>query len=403
MIDFPYYARALQSRMAHLKKNIILIFGARQTGKTTLLRHLTQGRRAWFVNLQDRRLRRRYETDEGLFARQLEAREDIDTVVVDEIQKVPALLDDIQYVYDRRPAALQFYVTGSSSRQLKRGSANLLPGRCVQVMLSPVLQAEQRPCELLALEISEQDRFPLRSLESHLIHGNLPGFYSEDADTWPETIATYTDLYVEDEIRQENLVGDMGAFNRFLRLAALESGQLVNYSKMADTVGVSVNTIRNYYQILEDTYIGIRILPYASPRRRVTAAPRFLLFDLGVRHSLAELRPTGELLKMRSGHIFEQWVMTELFYRCLYRGKGYGVSSWRTTTGVEVDLIVETPEETIPIEIKWTQAPQPRDAKGIEKFIALHPRVSHRGFVICRAPEPQRLSGRVTALPWNRF
>ena len=400
----PLKSEAARPLKGGSKPKVNLVFGARQTGKSTLLEHcIGKGRKAFVLNLQDRRQRRRYEADEGLLLRELEAAPEIDTVFIDEIQKVPAMLEDVQLLHDREPRKRRFFVTGSSSRKLKRRSANLLPGRVRTRLLSPVLQAEQRQTELLTLPMTGTPRFPQRELEDCLIYGSLPGLYHEEPGEWSETLSAYVDLYVENEIRQENIVEDMGAFARFLRLAALESGQCVNFTKLAGAVGVAVNTIRNFYQVLEDTYVGIRIQPFGRSRKRILQAPRFLLFDLGVRHMLAELPLGDTLLKLDAGHIFEQWVMIELYYRCKCLGTGYRLSTWQTTTGAEVDAIVETPDATIPIEVKWTDRPSSRDARHVETFLSHHGSIADSGYVVCRCPRKQKLTDRVTALPWNRF
>lgn len=407
-----YYARFLQSQAALsgykggsrvMKRHVNLLLGARQTGKSTLLRHCAKGQQVLSINLQDRALRRRYESDDGMLVRELRKTEDVDTVFIDEIQKVPSLLDDIQLLYDEDPQRFQFYLTGSSARQLKRGSANLLPGRVHSHVLSPVLQAEQRECEILPLDMPDEKSFPRRSLEQYLIYGNMPGLYSEDLFDWQNTLTAYAELYIENEIRGEQMVGDMGAFIRFLRLAALESGQNVNFTKLACVVGVAANTLRNFYQVLEDTYVGIRIPPYAKSRKRILQSPRYLVFDLGLRNVLAEMPLNDSLLKLDAGHIFEQFVLLELHYRCRYMGRGYGLSTWSTATGAEVDGIVETPDETIPVEVKWTDKPSPRDAQHVETFLKLHPACSHRGYVVCRCPTRQQLTNNVTALPWDEF
>lgn len=410
-----YYDRFLQTilaepverkseRLATHKVNLIL--GARQTGKSTLLNHcLPDINRTFVINLQDRLARRRYETDTGLLLRELDAMRDVDNVVIDEIQKVPALLDDVQLLYDRHPQRFQFYLTGSSARQLKRGSASLLPGRAHTFLLSPVLQAEQRPCELLPLLTLpvRGKKFPERPLNDCLLFGNLPGLYHENRSSWINTLAAYVELYIENEIRQEHIVADMGAFVRFLRLAAYESGQCVNFTKLAGAVGVAVNTLRNFYQVLEDTCVGIRLPPFGRSRKKILQASRFLIFDLGVRHLLAELPLNDTLLKLDAGHIFEQWVLTELHYRCRYLGKGHKLSTWQTASGAEVDAIIETPDDVIPIEVKWTETPNRRDAQHIETFLSLHSKLVHQGYVICRCPRKQKLTDRVIALPWNQF
>jgi len=399
-----YCNRALQNRinLARSPGKIALLFGARQTGKTTLLHHLVENEEAYLINLQDRRLRRRFETDTGLLLRELEARPEIRTVIIDEIQKVPALLDDVQLLYDKGAGQRCFLLTGSSSRQLRRGSANLLPGRSVAYTLTPVMQAECRPCELLPMSLPAEPRFPTRTLEDCLLFGSLPGLFAESRESWAETLATWADLYIENEIRQESIVRDMGAFSRFIEAAAIESGRLINYTKMASTVGVAVNTLRNFFQVLEDTFLGMRIPAFTETRRRVALAPRFVLFDLGIRHALAGLRMSEDLIRTSAGELFEQWVMGELCHRAATLGAGFSVSSWRTAGGAEVHVILRTPDEVIPVEIKWTEGPRPSDARHVETFIDLYPR-ARRGYVICRSPTRQALSPRVTALPWNKF
>ncbi|MGA1825937.1 MAG: DUF4143 domain-containing protein [bacterium] len=156
--------------------------------------------------------------------------------------------------------------------------------------------------------------FPCRQLEDILVYGNLPGLYNELRDAWKETLTAYTEIYIENEIRKENIINDMGSFLLFLKLAAMESGQIVNYSKLAGAIGVSVNTVRNYYQILEDTYVGMRIPAFGRSRKKLITAPRFILFDLGMRNALAELPMNSSIIKLDAGHLFEQFVMIELYY-----------------------------------------------------------------------------------------
>lgn len=401
------YVRALAHTLASprgARHKVALILGARQTGKTTLLHQcVPPGPGVFTINLQDTRERQRYEREPGLLVRELAAAPQVTQVVIDEIQKVPALLDDVQHVYDTSRGRIAIYLTGSSARQLKRRAANLLAGRAHVHVLSPVLQAEQRACELLPVAMAPGARFPQRSLTEYLLYGNLPGLYHEAPASWQATLHAYASLYVEQEIRQENLVHDMGAFLRFVRLAALEAGQYVNYTRMARDIGVAVNTLRNFYQVLEDTHVGLRLMPFSRRRKRIIEAPRMLIFDVGVRHALAELPCNETLLTLDAGRIFEQWVLIELYYRCQYHGPGYRLSTWRTATGAEVDAVIETPRECIPVEVKWTDAPTPQDARHLETFLAQHGDCSRRGYVICRARRRQQLTPRVQALPWDEF
>lgn len=174
-----YFARFLEKSLktdavrplaGGVKPKVNLLFGARQTGKSTLLGHcISKGKSVLVLNLQDRRERRRYEAEPGLLVREFEAAPEIDTVFIDEIQKVPAVLDDIQLLYDRESRRRRFFLTGSSARRLKRGSANLLPGRARTHLVSPVLQAEHRQTDLLALPMTGKPRFPSRTLEDCLV------------------------------------------------------------------------------------------------------------------------------------------------------------------------------------------------------------------------------------------
>jgi uncharacterized protein len=163
-----------------------------------------------------------------------------------------------------------------------------------------------------------------------------------------------------------------------------------------------VNTLRNFFQVLEDTFLGIRVPPFTETRRRVALSPRFVLFDMGIRHALARLRMSEDLIRVGAGELFEQWVISELCHRATALGAGYSVYFWRTAGGAEVDAILRTPDELIPVEIRWTDNPRPSDARHVETFLDLHPR-AHRGFLVCRAPSRQALTARVTALPWNEF
>lgn len=399
-----YYTRFLEKKItsADSGAKIKLLLGPRQSGKSTLLQHcLPHG--SITINLQDRRERIKYERNQSAFLQELEAFRGHSVVVIDEIQKIPSLFDDIQYFFDKNSEQFDFYLTGSSTRQLRTQSANLLPGRTHLFRLSPVLQAEQRKVELLPLSMIEGSYFPVRTLEEYLLFGNLPGLYSEKRESWLETITSYAELYIENEIRKENIVGNMHSFLMFLKLAALESGQTVNYSKLASVIGISVNTVKNYYQVLEDTYIGLRIPAFGRSRRKVIAAPRFLLFDLGLRNSLSELPMNSSLIKMDAGHLFEQFVLIELYYRCQYLGRSYKLSTWRTSTGAEVDAVIETPEEVIPVEIKWTDTPQPKDIRHLQRFLELHQDLARMGYLICRIDKPRKLSDQIIALPWDKF
>jgi len=409
MTGTSYQPRLLEGalRKRTSRGKVRLLFGARQTGKSTLLRAVVPDD-ALLINLQDPRERLRYERSPGTLAGELEARRDKRLVVcIDEIQKVPGLLDDIQYVYDRSPARFEFYLTGSSARRLRAGAANLLPGRAHSYRLFPVIRperADDQPSLILpGLKRAASDRgFPDASLEDLLVWGSLPGITSEPTARRASTLTTYAEVYLEEEIRREAVVRDVGAFSRFLTLAALESGRVMNLTGLSQESGVAVATIRNFYQVLVDTFVGYWIGPYGrSGRKSILSSPRFLFFDTGVRNAAADVPLSRDLIKTEAGSLFEQWVLLELVARTAYLGRGHRVSFWRTRHGAEVDAVVETPRRDIPIEVKWTENPRATDARHLELFLDAYPGRAKQGFVVCRVARPIKLTERVTAISWR--
>jgi predicted AAA+ superfamily ATPase len=396
------------------RNKIRLLFGARQTGKTRLLRSLLDDATARFFDLADTAVRRRFEADPAVFGREVRALPHaVRTVVVDEIQKVPALLDEIQSLYDRTPSHWQFYLTGSSARRLHERSANLLPGRSHTYHLYPVcgweVDRETSPEIAPAQRAGAARRtrrvapaFPAQSLARTLQLGGLPGPRTEAVATAQATLAAYVELYLEEEIRREALVRDTGPFSVFLRLAATESGRQVNLARLSQESGVPASTLKLYYQVLVDTFAGHWMLPYARrTRKRLLTTPRFYVFDLGVRNAASEIAFPGRLADELGGPLLEHWVGLELIARAGYAGRPHRVSFWRTTYGVEVDFVWESAREDLPIEVKWTERPRPGDARHLETFLDEFPGRARRGLLVCRCPEPQQLTDRVRAIPWH--
>ena len=184
--------------------------------------------------------------------------------------------------------------------------------------------------------------------------------------------------------------------------AELESVSQVNLARLSQESGVPGSTLRTYYQVLVDTFVGHWIPAYSRRgRRRLLTTPRFCFFDLGVRNAAAELPLDMKLVAALGGPLLEHWVAQELLVRAAYRGRGHRVSFWRTVSGVEVDFIWESPAEDIPIEVKWTERPRPTDARHLEAFLELHPDRARRGLLVCRTPRTAQISDRVRAIPWN--
>jgi predicted AAA+ superfamily ATPase len=400
------FERLVKQRLSgSLSRNKVrLIFGARQVGKTVLLKQLLPPRASILFNLQDSSLRRRFEQDPAAFSREVRALpRQVTHLGVDEIQKVPALLEEVQDVVDTAPGRFQIFLTGSSSRRLRTRSANLLPGRCHVHNLYPVVRSEEKGYEKAVVGPGGVARrgFAGRSLEGRLRFGNLPGIAAEPPETAAATLDAYVSNYLEEEIRKEALVRDVGAFSSFLRLAGAESGAQVNLAGLSRESGISASTIKTFYQVLVDTFVGYWMPPYRrTARKRLLTTPRFYLFDLGVRNAVVGLPVGSDLLPATGGPMLEHWVALELIHRALYAGRGHAVSFWRTTSGAEVDFVWESPGEDIPIEVKWTDRPRPEDARHVETFLELHQARAQRGLLVCRAPRAQQLTDRTLALPW---
>lgn len=407
MISYPRLLEGILQAEASQDK-VRLLFGARQTGKSTLLQRVADANTRVF-NLQERRTRLEMERDPHVFTQILEAdNRDQMAVYVDEIQKVPALLDEVQYLYDTYPGRFRFLLTGSSARKLKTSSANLLPGRAHLFNLCPLILRECQgasesrvfPVKVKPLE----NGFPELALEDLLLFGSLPGVTLENEKTRIRTLESYVDLYLEEEIRREALVRNVGAFQQFLELAATESGRIINLTNISRESGVPVATLRTYYQVLEDTFVGYRIPAYgAAGRKRVLTTPRFLFYDNGVRNAAARYRFSTDLLKTQMGLLFENWVGQELLHRCLYEGRAYRLSFWRTAHGAEVDYVLETPDEVIPIEVKATESPSMADASHLKLFLETYPQRARRGFIVCRCREPRSLTENIEAIPWRNL
>jgi len=389
------------------QRKVRLLFGARQTGKSTLLGRVVGAEKNKRVfNLQDTSLRLSLEKNPAVFSEQLLATTEKNlTVYVDEIQKVPALLDEIQRLFDQHPRRFHFVLTGSSARRLRSSSANLLPGRSHLFHLFPVTQPERGVVgRVLPLPFPKGIHpFPQRSLEDLLFYGSLPGITQESAVGAARSLEAYAELYLEEEIRREGLVRDVGAFSRFLELAALSSGKVINLIKLSNESGVAKATLRNYYQILVDTFTGYWLEPFTeSPRKRLLTTPRFYFFDLGVRNAAARLSPSRSRLPLEGGDLLEHWVGLELIHRARLLGRSYGVGFWRTVGGAEVDFVVKTPKDVVPIEVKWTENPTLSDARHLLNFLENEPRANH-GWVVCRVPQARRLHDKVTAIPWQEM
>jgi predicted AAA+ superfamily ATPase len=381
-------ARQLQPILArHLARGkSVLLLGPRQTGKTTLVGELGAD---LAVSLASPSARQRYERDPSVLADEIGAlraqapRRPPPLVIVDEVQKVPALMDVGQDLIDRRQA--RFVFTGSSARKLRRGrDLNLLPGRVVVLRLDPLTLEERPP----------------GSLDEALLDGALPAIrLTADAGDREADLRSYVETYLEEEVRQEALVRNVGAYGRFLELAAREAGRVANYSRISQDVGVSSVTIQSYYDILCDCLVAERVEPVtrSASRKKLTKASRFLLFDTGVARAAAR---EGRMLPLsRKGELFEQFIGIEAIRFCRLHAPDARLRFWRDPDGPEVDWVVEHPGGFLPIEVKLGDRPTERDARHLNVFLEEYG--GRQGLVVCSSPRRLRLTRMVTAVPWQ--
>jgi len=388
-LEMNYIFRNIEEKVQAVlgRGKSILLLGPRQTGKTTLLSKISPD---LSITLLETRARLRYEKDPQILADEVGAlNAECPLVIVDEIQKVPELMDIIQWLIDQKKA--QFILTGSSARKLKRhsDSINLLPGRVVLLNLDP-------------LSLSEYPKVP--DLKTQLYFGSLPGIYlQKNEHDKAEDLASYVRSYLEEEVRAEALVRNMSAFGRFLELAASESGKILNISKLSNEIGVSIHFIQNYFQILEDCLILKRVDPITrgKTRKKLTKSPRYLFFDLGVRRVAANegLQQPDTVL----GDLFEQWVGIELLKQknSIHAQAAFQLHFWRDPGGPEVDWVIQRDQDFIPIEVKWTDRPSRRDARHLETFMDEYP--SSHGYIVCTSPRRQKIGQRITAIPWQEL
>ena len=406
----PLWKRKLAAPYVHL------VFGARQTGKSTLLRKVLPETAIW-LDFSRPAERAEYLRNPDLLVqrcRALPKSRRPATVVVDEAQNVPAIFDAVQHLYDSDKRRWRFVLCSSSARKLRVTGANLLPGRSFLHHLYPLLLMERPPAgagkmpAATLLKMSprgavDERWFPAADLFERLTFGDLPGVAIATPAHRADLLRAYTVVYLEEELRREALVKNWPAFARFLQLAAAESGQMINYAGISREAGVSLPTVKTYYQLLEDMFLGFRVTAFSgSPRKSLLSTERFFFFDVGVRNAAAELPLEAAAIRANPGPVFEQWVGIELWKRLQYLGGGK-LHYLRSKAGAEVDFIIARGGRLIPIEVKWTEHPTPGDARHLLTFLDEHPKRARHGYVICRCPTPLALTDRVTALPWSHL
>ncbi|MDE3259779.1 MAG: AAA family ATPase [Gemmatimonadota bacterium] len=362
------------------REQTCFLWGPRQTGKSTLIRSLFPRARRYDLLLADvyRRLIDRPELiREECLAAGLDGDSQVDPIVIDEVQRIPDLLNEVHWLAENR--GLRFLLCGSSARKLKRGGGNLLGGRAVRYQLHPFVAAE----------------IPEFSLDKALNAGLLPRHYLNVRPR--RLIQAYVGDYLREEIAAEALTRNIPAFSRFLEVAALSNGELINFNTIAVECGVSAPTAKGYFQILEDTLIGNMVPAFRRrAKRRVVGAPRFYFFDIGV---VAQLTGRGHVQAGSElfGRAFEHFIFMEVSAYASYSGTFFPVSFWRTTSGHEVDFIFED----VALEVKSTSRIQDRHLKGIRAFKEEFKLAQY--IVVSRAVAPRRTADGILILPWRDF
>ena len=360
------------------------LWGPRQTGKSTLLRQRYPQSR-WLDLLKADEFRR-YATNPEFLRQEIEAEGEPAAaaggqIVIDEIQKVPALLDEVHWLIENR--GLHFALCGSSARKVRRGAANLLGGRAVRYEMHG----------LTADELG--DEFDLSRM---LNHGYLPRMYQ--ADRPARRLDAYVADYLKEEIAAEGMVRSLPAFSGFLDAAALCDGEMINFSNIASDCAVSSPTAKAYFGILEDTLLG-RWLPAWRKRRkrRLIHAPKFYFFDVGVVNRLARrgpLVPGSELY----GRAFENWVFHELSAFRACRMPDEELSYWRLAGGTEVDFVLG--DMRLAVEAKARARIAPNHLRGLRSLADEHPEAGRR-IVVCLEPRARRTDDGIDILPAPAF
>ncbi len=353
------------------------LWGPRQTGKTTLLHQRFP--KATFYDLLDTNLSAELSIRPRLLREEVLAGKP-EIVVVDEIQNVPALLEEIHWLLEN--SSCRFVLCGSSARKLRRVARNLLGGRAVEFHLLPLTTKEVPDIDLMRI----------------FNHGALPAHYLVDEPA--PLLRAYVNAYIKEEIIDESVTRNVPAFSRFLQVVGLTHGQQLNYSNVAREAGVSASTVRSYFQILEDTLLGFTLQPWRKRNnRRLVETAKFYLFDIGVANSL---NPESSIIVEGSdlfGRAFEHFLLNEVRAFIAYQRPEVPVTFWRTSSGHEVDLIVGNLDSAI--EFKSSKRVRDRDLRGMRTLREEH--TVRRSIVVSREDRPRTTEDEIEMMPWPEF
>ncbi len=362
--------------MPLLQKKSFFLFGPRGTGKSYLIRQELSATIPIINLLRSEhylRLMNRPQDLESI----INSYEDHSIVVIDEVQRIPLLLNEVHRLIEENH--IKFLLTGSSARKLKRGGANLLAGRA-------------REAKLFPLTYHEIEMFDLKR---YLLYGGLPSIYLSDEPQ--EDLYAYIDTYLKEEIIAEAVVLKLQAFTRFLEISAITSGTMLNYANLSNDVGISASTIREYYGILEDTFLGFSVPAYTKTiKRKAISTAKFYYFDLGIKNVLAKIDGVPENTDI-FGNLFEHFMALELRAYLSYRRIRKSLCYWQSKNGQEVDFVIG---DDIALEVKSSNNIQDKHLKGLK---ALAEENLCKKYILVSQDTINRNKDNINILYWKDF
>lgn len=362
--------------MSLLEKKSYFLFGPRATGKSYLIRQQLSPHIP-VINLLRSELYLRLSNHPEELESIITAYENHSIVVIDEVQRIPLLLNEVHRLIEENQ--IKFLLTGSSARKLKRGGANLLAGRAREAKLFPLTYHEIKAF----------------NLQHYLLNGGLPMIYLSDAPR--EDLYAYIDTYLKEEIIAEAVVLKLQAFSRFLEISAITSGNMINYANISNDVGISASTIREYYGILEDTFLGFTLPAYTkTKKRKAISTAKFYYFDLGIKNVLAQIDsvpPNTDIF----GNLFEHFIALELRAYLSYRRIRKPLGYWQSKNGQEVDFVIG---DDIAIEVKSSNNIQDKHLTGLK---ALAEENLFKKYILVSQDQINRNQHNINILYWKDF
>ncbi len=367
------YKRILKDQ---LPKTSFFLFGPRQVGKSTLLK---EQKADLTVDLLDPELQLAYNKNPNLLRQQVDEIKTSSTIFIDEVQRVPKILDVIHSLMEQKPK-IRFILCGSSARKLRHGASNLLGGRALYRTMHPLTLEE------LASTFN---------LQWILGYGSLPKIYStlkqKKTKEAQDLLRAYVTTYLREEIKAEALVRNLRGFQNFLDVAAAQFSEQINFSGISRDCQIALSTVREYYTILEDTLIGCFLYPYLkSQRKRMSHQPKFYFFDNGV--TLAILGTLHDKPSpLEQGRLYEQWIVQEIIRYNEYHQKDWKLNFWRTSHGAEVDVLISRGTKILyAIECKLSAHPSSNDLSGLKSFHEKYPKTPC--YIVAPVKHPLRIS-----------